>query len=328
MLRARPLIRRPAFTLIEVLVVIGIIGGLIGLLLPAVQKIRESANRIRCANNLKQMGLALHAYDDDAGHFPPAFVYVPQPGPPTGQQTSQPKLYDRPDKQDFLLTEWPGWGWAAFLLPYLEQDPLYRQIDFAAPVVGTQATNVRTVRLSMYVCPSDSMTGVFPIYSLLAGGDPLVQAMTNSYAGCFGAGGQIGSAPDQGNGLFIRNGAFQFRDVTDGTSQTLAIGERAARFARSPWIGVVDQGTLRTTPGAPAYQSIVEPPQAMVMARVGNKPLNDPWSEPLDFFSPHPDGMNALFADGSVRRIRTSIALEVFQAIATRSGGETVEPVD
>ena len=76
-----------------------------------------------------------------------------------------------------------------------------------------------------------------------------MQATTNSYAGCFGFGGQIGSAPDQGNGLFIRNGELQFRDVTDGTSQTLAIGERAARFAQSPWIGVVDQGTLRTTPG-------------------------------------------------------------------------------
>jgi prepilin-type processing-associated H-X9-DG protein len=116
--------------------------------------------------------------------------------------------------------------------------------------------------------------------------------------------------------------------VTDGLSNTLAVGERAAAFARSPWIGVVDRGTLRTTAGAPVYQSLVRPTEAMPTARVGRKPLNSPWSEPYDFFTPHPGVMNALYADGSVRTIRTSVDLAVFQAVGTRAGNETLELPD
>jgi prepilin-type processing-associated H-X9-DG protein/prepilin-type N-terminal cleavage/methylation domain-containing protein len=315
----RHITRRLAFTLLEILVVIAIIAILIGLLLPAVQKVRESANRIRCTNNLKQMGLALHAYHDDNGQFPPAFVYVAQPGPPTRKDIG-PRLYDRPDTALFFLTEWPGWGWAAYLLPYIEQAPLWRQIDLAAPTAGSQAASIRIQRLSLYVCPSDPAVGIFSLTSLL--GTPFADAMTNSYAGCYGFGGDIGANPESGNGLFVRNGALQFKDITDGASNTLAIAERAAMFTRCPWAGVIDQGTVRTTPGAPVYQSIIVPPPAMVMARVWNKPLNDPWSEPYDFFSPHPGAMNALFADGSVRRVTTSVSLDVLRAIATRSGGE------
>src|SRR5207248_7386901 len=130
------------------------------------------------------------------------------------------------------------------------------------------------------------------------------------YAACYGALGDLSAKPADGNGLFVRNGQFQFRDIADGATNTLAIGERAALFCQAPWIGVLNQGTVSTTPGAPVYQSVVLPPQTMPMARVGAKSLNDPWSEPYDFFTPHPSGMNALFADGSVRLIRTTIAID------------------
>jgi prepilin-type processing-associated H-X9-DG protein len=156
-------------------------------------------------------------------------------------------------------------------------------------------------------------------------GDPLFDAATNSYVACYGAGGNLSGAPAGGNGLFARNSAVQFKDITDGLSHTLAVGERSASFARAPWVGVVDQATIRTTAGAPVFQSLVFPPPAMPMARVGNRPLNDPWSEPFDFFGPHPTGMNALFADGSVRWVRTSTAIDVYQAVATRDGGETAD---
>lgn len=325
---ARSSIRRPAFTLLELLVVIGIIALLIGLLLPAVQKVRESANRIRCANHLKQMGLALHAYHDAEGHFPPAYSYVPPPPPPPPKERTpwERHLFDVPGLESFQAVQWPGWGWAAFLLPYLEQQNVARQIDYSAPTTGNASTQVCTLRLSVFVCPTDTKAAEYRIDNLK--GEPVLLAMTNSYAGCFGFGGDVGATPDAGNGLFIRNGTLQFKDITDGASQTLAIGERGALFARCPWVGVVDQGTVRTTEGAPVYDSRICPAPAMVMARVWNKPLNDVWSEPYDFFSPHPDGMNALFADGSVRRIRTTLALDIFQAIASRSGGEVHEIPD
>ena len=323
---ARSRVHRAAFTLLEVLVVIAIIAGLIGLLIPAVQRVRETANRIRCTNNLKQMGLALHAHHDEIGHLPPAYAWNdPSLPPPMGM----PRVWDRPPASSFFETNWPGWGWAAFLLPYLEQAPLFQQIDFNAPTVGTQAAAIRVVRLPIFTCPTDTQTGVFTILTLR--GQPLVDAATNSYAGCYGKGAftrfdpslSIVTAPDQGNGLFVRNGRLQFKDITDGLSNTMAIGERAASFVQAPWAGVMDQGTVRTTPIAFVFQSVIHPPPLMVMARVAHKELNNPWSEPYEFFTPHPNGMNTLFADGSVRPIRISISLEVFQALASRNGNET-----
>ena len=312
--------RRSAFTLIELLVVIAIIAVLIGLLLPAVQKVREAANRAKCANNLKQIGLALQTYHDTFDGFPPSFVWK-GPGSTTGGPS---RRIDRPPPTVFVADPiWPGWGWAAYLLPYVEQDALYRKIDFAAPVVGPQTDDVRTVPLTVYTCPSDTEVGVY--MSRDPFGAKAAMVATNSYAACYGAGGLMASEPQNGNGLFSRNSKTHItRDIPDGTSNTLAVAERPALFAQAPWAGVVDTAAIMTTPGAPVYRSAVYPATVMVTARVGNKSLNDPWAEPDDFFTPHTGAMTALYADGSVRLVRVGVAIDVFQAIATRAGGEVL----
>jgi prepilin-type N-terminal cleavage/methylation domain-containing protein/prepilin-type processing-associated H-X9-DG protein len=318
--------RRRAFTLIELLVAVTIIGVLLGLLLPAVQKVREAADRAKCRNNLRQLGVALHQHHNDTGSFPPSYTWsADRPPPPNiqiGLTPAEPgRLRDRPVPRKYIEPNWPGWGWAAFLLPYIDQGPVHTRIDFQAYTISPQMADVRTVVVPTYVCPSDPPAGVYSVPN--EGGAPLVDAATNSYAACFGAGGDITDAPADGSGLFVRGTRFKFRDVTDGASNTLAVGERPGLFLLTPWAGVMDQATVRTTPDAPVYQSLVFPPHTMVVARVNNNPLNDPWSEPYDFFSPHPASMNALFADGAVRPLRLTTPVGVLQALATRAGGET-----
>jgi hypothetical protein len=171
---------------------------------------------------------------------------------------------------------------------------------------------------------------------------PLGQAATNSYAASFGsyrviqtvdpvtgkeeviAYGFINTDPDNGNGLFHRNSRIRYADIRDGLSQTLAVGERAAMFAKSPWSGVMTGGTVRTTPGAPVYTASVELAPTMVMARIGTRSLNSTYSEPYDFFSPHTDLVFFLFADGSVQGLTSNLDLAPLHAMSTRAMGRLV----
>jgi prepilin-type N-terminal cleavage/methylation domain-containing protein len=330
--------RRGGFTLIELLVTIGIIAILLGLLLPAVQKVREAANQTVCKNNLKQIGAALHLYHDSMRRFPPGYYINPAtaatpppatPLPPSPGPNLKPQLQaiDRPifpvgGGGGFAINPLPAWGWAAYLLPYLEQQPLARQINYDLPVDSPSNLAARTTLLAMYSCPSDTGTGVFTV--LTNANWPVADAATNSYMACYGALGNLNLHPDAGNGLFSRNSLVRIGDVIDGTSSTLAVGERAALFAKGPWSGVMISGTTRTTPGAPVYLSIFELEGSMVMSRMGNRQLNDPFSEPYDFFSPHTGVVHFVFADGSVHALATSMDVAVLQALATCAGGEVI----
>jgi prepilin-type processing-associated H-X9-DG protein len=289
------------------LVVIAIIAVLIGLLLPAVQKVREAASRTQCTNNLHQLGLALHNYHDSQGSFP------------SGYLCTQPQT--NPDYTS------PGWGWAALLLPFIEQGNLSRQINFALPIEDPSNLAARTMILKLYVCPSDRSTGVFTIYD--KNNAPLVQAATNSYAACHGLGVDLDEELDDFNGMFSRNSRVRFADVTDGTSNTIAIGERGAFFTQAAWAGAVNFGTTRHTPGAPVINSnAIEDAPTQTLAHIDIDTINDPRGDEEDFFSPHTGVAMFLFADGSVHSITTALSLQTLQALATRDGGEVVNAGD
>jgi len=306
------------FTLIELLVVIAIIAVLIALFLPAVQRAREAANRVVCQNNLKQIGLALHMYHDNWGHFPPGYIWH------AGVPGADPMMC--PNQPGDWTDTAPGWGWAALLLPFLEQDNLRRQIDLNVPSEDPQFNPVRTTVLSIFVCPTDRATGVYTIISDL--GTPMGDAATNSYAACYGSGTKITTEPDRGNGLFFRNSRIRLADITDGSSNTLAIGERAAMLTRTPWCGAPCEGTIHITPDAPTTSTSVADSPCQPLAQTGSHSLNDRFSDPDNFFTPHPGAGQFLFGDGSVRRLQIQIDLPVFQALATRNGGELVNYED
>jgi prepilin-type N-terminal cleavage/methylation domain-containing protein/prepilin-type processing-associated H-X9-DG protein len=295
---------RKAFTLIELLVVIAIIAVLIGLLLPAVQKVREAAARSKCQNNLKQIGLACHNYHDLNRSLPPGYVATA----------------NYPDTS-------PGWGWPAFLLPQLEQDALYRQLDFRRPVETQPA--IQTV-LRGFICPSDLPPATaFPITDGL--GTTICTAAPSSYAGTVGD--DASEVEDEfGGGVFYRNSQTRFTDITDGTSQTVLAGDRAWADTNGIWAGAPSNGVVRAGPLNPWTNATASSP---VFVLAHNNWINiktDADGGLDDFSSYHAGGVNILFADGSVHFLRSIVVdgpeRRAFWALGTRAGGETVNGLD
>jgi prepilin-type N-terminal cleavage/methylation domain-containing protein/prepilin-type processing-associated H-X9-DG protein len=327
--------KRQAFTLVELLVVIAIIAVLIGLLLPAVQKIREAANRTHCLNNLKQIALAAHTYHDACNRFPPGAT-------PTPAQASA----------------------LALLLPYLEQGNLYQRFDFSKDVYTHPANGAaRAQQVPTFLCPSDPSRGYYQ--NPLPPGE--ISGKSN-YAANLGAHGwwkeQNGTQVKDAtlNGVFAFNSGTRLTDIKDGSSNTLLFAEvkRGASPAHDNLdVTVVMPPAWDNKPLNPATN-----PNNLSPPAVCNSPtvtLNytgleyyrgflttafythtvPPNSRDRDCIrwptfdqghlaarSYHPGGVNVSFADGSVRFISDRIQLSTWKKLGTRSGGEVLDAGD
>jgi prepilin-type N-terminal cleavage/methylation domain-containing protein/prepilin-type processing-associated H-X9-DG protein len=344
---------RRAFTLIELLVVIAIIAILIGLLLPAVQKVREAAARLQCSNNLKQLGLALHNYHDTNNGIPPSCWKKSIQDPTTGGAGTITNAQNNPYNPAAL-------HWSFLLLPYMEQDNLYKTIPAGPPPApppgsGSSPPNLQTsaawlsppyltllqTHVKIMRCPSstDSMTyddnsrGV-PIPGRVAVSYAVVISGTvnnNNHNDDGSAGGPVGPwgfySLEQArlNGGFNQNTTHTFMSITDGLSNTAAIGERYRYHNGSGSQGNNGHGGWGTFAfGSPHAQN-----GHNAFSGSTNVPFNPVIPNPasdtrhlIGFSSRHPGGVSFLFFDGSVRFLKDSTSDLVRIAIGTRAGGE------
>ena len=315
--------RRRGFTLIELLVAIAIIAILIGLLLPAVQKVREAANRLKCANNLKQVGLAAHNYHGDRGNFPPG---AEGPLTPAFPQYAQLKHH----------------GLGAHLLPYLEQDVLFRRYDWTASWFDPPNQPVVNAQLKVWQCPSAEANrvhdGSLPTVTPPPGSPFVGTAACGDYAGMsfVDAGleptGLIdpGSGPrdEQGrlDGAFTVNHTRGFADFLDGTAQTILVAECAGR--QQLWRAGRKVPNVWLTGGPWASRNLLWARGASAdgTAFYGKCAVNS--TNDREVYSFHPSGAGAAFADGSVRFLKAAVDIRVFARLVTRAGGEVVSDGD
>ncbi len=314
--------RRSAFTLIELLVVIAIISILIGLLLPAVQKVREASSRMQCQNNLKQLALANHGYHDALKRFPPA-INLPisnQSGAvfPTNALVKSGKVGQPPVQGMFI-------SWLESVMPYMEYSSLFFQLDLTQREYANTngPTSPGAYVVPVFLCPTDNLPpGGISTYT--TGGVTYYFGM-NSY----GANGGTMSwyyTSMTTDGMFYLNSRVRIADVLDGTSSTLLLGER---YHLDPaYSGMSTLGGWAWT-NINALEDYVLSSQVPINYTLAAGTKTGSPSFPEDsrvpaFGSGHTGGANFAMADGSVRFISDTIPLQTLQALSTRAGGEIV----
>ncbi|HUY92603.1 MAG TPA: DUF1559 domain-containing protein [Pirellulales bacterium] len=288
---------RKGFTLVELLVVIAIIGILVALLLPAVQAARESARRTQCKNQLKQIGLAMQNYHDLNRAFPAGY-------------------YSQFDGNGDELG--PGWGWGAALLAELEQTNLASRINLNLGIGDAQNAALRTTALPVFLCPSEVHGPQFTV------ANTSVTVAYGNYVAINGNGG-VSDFAGSNDGAFLRNRWFRMADIADGLSNTLFVGERCSHMSFTTWTGGVTGGEV-VSQLDPAG---IETDAALVLSHAGPHVPNNPEVTDADATASfHPIGVNFLFGDGSVHVINNTIDVPIYDALATRHGGEAASGDD
>jgi len=311
-------IDRRGFTLIELLVVIAIIAILIALLLPAVQQAREAARRSQCQNNMKQIGLAMHNYHDTHGVFPPGYSVSYTSGSPN------------------LTNE--SWGWPAFLLPFLDQSPLYNSLNMNSlhlkdfiETAGAPEVELLQTRLQVFRCPTDTddndgLAGPNRRYNNGAGiaANPSLSSIEAAITNYIGSRGNrdFGDVNTAGGGIFYGNSNIQIDDIKDGTSNVFCIGERRSKNCQAgTWPGI--STTSNRNAGRGAY--------AVTGHTHSNVLNNDSTTSNFHgvyfsraqcgtgFYGPHEGGCYFLFCDGSVRFLSENMDFDEYRIMSQRS---------
>ena len=289
--------RRPAASLAELLVVVGLFAALFALLLPAVQRVRAVAARAACQSHLRQVAFALHGRHDLDGRFP------------AGTRPNTP------------AEPYPALAWHTSVLAFVEQQPLATVVDAGRRRPGTRFPRVRPgldVAIRLFGCPADPRSAA-PV-------DAADEGFRVGLTSFLGSAGTDHRRPD---GVLFLDSRVRIPDVADGLSSTLLVGERPPSFDnRYGWwyygVGQANTGSLDATLGAREVNRSIRPPYIACPRRRPFHFIAGGWADPCSafhFWSLHPGGANFAFCDGSVRFLPYS-ADSVLPALATRAGGE------
>ncbi len=344
------------FTLVELLVVIAIIGILVALLLPAVQAAREATRRTECTNKLKQIGLAMHNFHDAQGHLPPGYTSTPTSdgSVPAGESI---------DSETWDAT--PGWGWGTHILPYMEESTLYDQIDLDEAITHPDHEIVIAQKITSYLCPS--ATGGDEAFEVTnESGDALNANGASVFLGrshyvashgqescwgdCGAAAEQViftdiytetttmvpvnGDVKNVADGPFYRNSKTRFREVTDGLTKTIFIGEHSSGLSVKTWTGVVPGAYV--TPNFLSGENGPDTAATLILVHAGpsggeidentgdaiKHPINFPAFHVGQMYSEHPGGGNTGLGDASVRFVTNDVNLFTWSEYSSMNEGE------